>query len=54
MFSDNFIFRMAPAHRGRWGHRPRRTAPVGVPTNRQKFGMHPFGLFYFEKLNIMF
>ena len=25
---------------GRWGHRPRRDAPVGVPTNRRCFEMH--------------
>ncbi len=25
---------------GRWGHRPRRTAPVGGDTNRRKFGMY--------------
>lgn len=24
------------ANRGRWGHRPRRTAPVGVPTKRRQ------------------
>jgi ankyrin repeat protein len=30
------------AGRGRWRHRPRRTAPVGVSTNRRQFGMHLF------------
>ena len=25
----------------RWRHRPRRATPVGVPTNRRQFGMHP-------------
>ena len=29
------------AYCGRWGHRPRRAAPVGVSTNRRQFGMHP-------------
>lgn len=38
-----------PANRGRWvqrtpigGHRPGRAAPVGAPTNRRRFEMHPF------------
>ena len=26
---------------GRWRHRPRQAAPVGVPTNRRQFEMHP-------------
>jgi len=26
-----------PSHRGRWGHRPRRAAPIGGDTNRRQF-----------------
>ena len=26
---------------GRWGHRPRRAAPVGIPANRRQIEMHP-------------
>lgn len=38
-----FHFKIAPYRNesGRWGHRPRRPALVGVSTNRRHFEMHP-------------
>ena len=42
MIGVHFKFSHCRATCGRWGHRPRQAAPVGVPTNRRKFEIRPF------------